>query len=109
MKLFFRTAIRTLSLICFFILTRQKITSLQNKKRFYVVISEIAIGMSWLFLYEAYTQIGVAISSLLYYLLWFNNSDDTFPFLFHEKLTNIKIIGFIIVLIGVFLINGSEK
>lgn len=64
------------------------------------------MGTSWMLLYEAYTSIGVSISSLLYYcgpVIVMVLS----PFLFNEKLTIYKVIGFISVLCGVFLVNGN--
>ena len=64
------------------------------------------MGTSWIFLYEAYSQIGVSISSLLYYcgpVIVMALS----PLLFKEKMTVAKIIAFIAVLCGVFLINGN--
>ena len=63
------------------------------------------MGTSWMFLYEAYTQIGVSIASLCYYcgpVIVMILS----PLLFKEKLTSIKIIGFLAVVIGIFLVNG---
>ncbi len=77
-----------------------------KKEIIFLVISGIAMGASWLFLYEAYAQIGVSISSLLYYcglVIVMVLS----PILFKEKLTIYKIIGFIFVLCGVFLVNGN--
>ena len=59
-----------------------------------------------MFLYEAYQQIGVSLSSLLYYcgpVIVMILS----PLIFKEKLTIPKILGFIIVLVGVFLVNGK--
>ena len=64
------------------------------------------MGLSWMFLYEAYQQIGVSLSSLLYYcgpVIVMMLS----PMLFHEKLTKPKVIGFAVVIVGVFLVNGN--
>ncbi len=106
---FLRTMIGTALLICLFLLTKQKITFYKNKKDFlFIVISGFAMGMSWILLYEAYTQIGVSISSLLYYcgpiIVMLVSS-----ILFGEKITNVKKIGFIIVLVGVLFINFSNE
>lgn len=105
---FLRTFIGTALLISLFLVTKQKITFYKNKKDFlFIVISGFAMGMSWILLYEAYTQIGVSISSLLYYcgpiIVMMLSS-----VLFGEKLTNIKKIGFMIVFVGVFFINFSK-
>lgn len=57
-------------------------------------------------LYEAYQQIGVSFASLLYYcgpVIVMIMS----PFVFKERLTKPKVIGFAIVLIGIVLVNGK--
>ena len=64
------------------------------------------MGTSWMFLYEAYQQIGVGISSLTYYcgpVIVMILS----PLIFKEKLTYPKIIGFLIVVAGLLLVNGN--
>ena len=64
------------------------------------------MGTSWMLLYEAYSRIGVSISSLLYYcgpVIVMVLS----PLLFKEKITIYKVIGFLSVLCGVFLVNGN--
>lgn len=64
------------------------------------------MGGNWLFLYEAYQQIGVGTASLLCYcgpVIVMALA----PILFHEKLTLHKCLGFLVVLVGVFLINGQ--
>ena len=67
----------------------------------------MAMGASWLFVYEAYVQLGVSIASLLFYcgpVIVMALS----TVIFGEKLTKNKISGFIAVIIGIFLINGQE-
>ncbi len=64
------------------------------------------MGCSWMFLYEAYHQIGVSYASLLYYcgpVIVMILS----PLLFKEKLTFQKITGFLIVIGGIVLVNGN--
>ncbi len=64
------------------------------------------MGMSWMFLYEAYQQIGVTVASLCYYcgpVIVMILS----PILFQEKLTPIKVTGFFIVFLGIVLVNGA--
>ena len=68
------------------------------------MISGVAMGTSWLFLYEAYRQIGVSVATLAYYC------GPVFvmvlsPILFKEKLTWTKVCGFLAVLTGMFLVN----
>ncbi len=101
-----RTLIGSLLLIAIFFLSRGKLTFWKHKKDFaFLAVSGIAMGTSWMFLYEAYAQIGVSIASLCYYcgpVIVMILS----PLLFKEKLTSPKIIGFLAVLIGIFLVNG---
>ena len=64
------------------------------------------MGTSWMFLYEAYQKIGVSLSSLLYYcgpVIVMILS----PIIFNEKLTVPKVLGFVTVLVGIFLVNGN--
>lgn len=102
-----RTLLGSLFLLAIFLLRKGKFTFYKNKKHFlYLAVSGIAMGTSWMLLYEAYTRIGVSISSLLYYcgpVIVMVLS----PLLFQEKLTIYKVIGFISVLCGVFLVNGN--
>ena len=67
----------------------------------------MAMGASWLFVYEAYVQLGVSIASLLFYcgpVIVMALS----TVIFSEKLSKNNISGFIAVIIGIFLINGQE-
>ena len=102
-----RTLIGSILLIVLFALSKGKMTFFRHKKQFlFLAVSGIAMGASWMFLYEAYVRIGVSIASLLYYcgpVIVMALS----PLLFKEKLTALKIAGFLSVLIGVFLINGN--
>lgn len=62
------------------------------------------MGMSWMFLYAAYQQIGVSIASLAYYcgpVIVIALA----PLIFKEKLTLVKVAGFVAVLFGLLLIN----
>jgi len=101
-----RTLIGSLFLIVLFLLSKGRFTFVQKKKDFlFLAISGAAMGISWMFLYEAYQQIGVSLSSLLYYcgpVIVMVLS----PILFREKLTASKITGFLLVLVGVVLVNG---
>lgn len=100
---------RTLSgavfLVLIFITTRQKAHFLENKTHFlYLVISGAALGASWLFLYEAYRQLGVGTASLAYYcgpvIVMILSS-----ILFKEKLTWATALGFAAVLMGMYCVN----
>jgi drug/metabolite transporter (DMT)-like permease len=104
---FTRTLIGSLLLIAICALTRQKVHLFQNNKHtLYLIISGIAMGTSWMFLYEAYQRVGVSIASLAYYcgpvivmILA--------PVLFREKLTKAKVAGFLAVLFGMFCVNAQ--
>lgn len=102
-----RTLIGSLLLILVFFLTRNKLTFYKHKKSsLFLLLSGMAMGTSWMFLYEAYAQIGVSIASLCYYcgpVIVMALS----PLLFREKLTAVKLMGFAAVLIGIFLVNGN--
>ena len=102
-----RTLIGSLLLIILFFISKGQLTFYRHKKQFlWLIVSGIAMGASWIFLYEAYTRIGVSISSLLYYcgpVIVMVLS----PIMFKEKLTAFKIIGFLSVLCGVFFVNGN--
>ena len=102
-----RTLIGSLFLIVLFFAGKGKLTFYQHKKQFlWLTVSGIAMGTSWIFLYEAYARIGVSISSLLYYcgpVIVMALS----PLLFKEELTVFKCLGFLSVLGGAFLISGK--
>lgn len=102
-----RTLMGSLSLIALFFITKQEIVVTRHKKDLlFICISGIAMGISWMFLYEAYAQIGVSVASLLYYcgpVIVMMLS----PVLFKERLTWIKTVGFLAVMVGIFLVNGN--
>ncbi len=102
-----RTLIGSIFLSVIFLTTKNKPTFHKKKKDLlYLIISGTAMGTSWIFLYEAYSQIGVSIASLLYYcgpVIVIMLS----PFLFKEKLTVVKILCFLAVLFGIILLNNS--
>lgn len=102
-----RTFIGSILLILIFVLSKTKLTFYKYKKDFiHLCISGVAMGTSWMFLYEAYQQIGVSISSLCYYcgpIIVMMLS----PLVFKEKITKNKLISFIIVIIGIILVNGQ--
>ncbi len=104
---FLRTLIGSILLIILFKLSSGKFTFTKYKKDLlFITLSGIAMGTSWMFLYEAYQQIGVGISSLIYYcgpVIVMILS----PFIFKERLTYSKIIGFLIVVVGLLLVNGN--
>ncbi len=101
-----RTLIGSILLIAIFI-SGGKLTFYKQKRQFlFLAVSGIAMGTSWMFLYEAYARIGVSIASLLYYcgpVIVMSLSS----LLFKERLTTNKVLGFLAVVVGVVLINGN--
>ncbi len=104
---FLRTFIGSALLIILFLLSKGKFHFTNRKKDYiFITLSGIAMGASWMFLYEAYQQIGVSLASLLYYcgpVIVMILS----PLMFKEKLTAPKIVGFVVVLVGIVFVNGN--
>ena len=104
---FFRTLVGSLMLVSIFIFSKREVSFKKYKKQtFFAILSGVAMGLSWMFVYEAYKQIGVSIASLVFYcgpIIVMIVS----PILFKEKLTLPKILGFITVFCGVLLVNGQ--
>lgn len=106
---FLRTMIGSILLILLFLLGKGRFHLREHRRDFlFILLSGIAMGASWMFLYEAYQQIGVSLASLLYYcgpVIVMVLS----PLIFKEKLTMPKVVGFLIVLTGIFLVNGQSS
>ena len=79
-----------------------------NKSHFrYLLISGVSMGASWMFLFEAYRQIGVSVAMLAYYcgpvtVIIFSQV------IFKEKITTVKFTGFFAVLLGIFFVNQQS-
>ncbi len=104
---FLRTLIGSVLLVVLFLIGKGKFHIKEHKKdTVFIALSGVAMGTSWMFLYEAYQQIGVSLASLIYYcgpVIVMILS----PLIFKEKLTFPKIIGFATVLVGIVLVNGN--
>lgn len=104
---YLRTLIGSIFLIFVFALAKQKIQFWKNKSHFfYLVISGVAMGTSWIFLFEAFAQLGVSIATLAYYcgpVIVMILS----PLLFKEQMTSAKLLGFLAVIIGMLCVNGQ--
>ncbi|WP_035425212.1 DMT family transporter [Atopobium fossor] len=100
----FRTFFGAASLlILLFASNRHALAGVARKEIAMLAISGAALGISWLFLFEAYTLVGVGIASLAYYcgpVIVMVLS----PLLFGEKLTSARVIGFCAVLAGAVLV-----
>lgn len=102
-----RTFIGSLLLLTIYLLKQNVFNFYRYPRQFcYLCISGVAMGASWLFLYEAYVQIGVSLASLLYYCgpIFVIASSS---FIFNEKLPTSKIIAIAIVLLGILLLNEN--
>lgn len=103
---FTRTLIGSLFLILVFSVSKNKALFSNKIHFFYLIVSGAAMGASWMFLYEAYAQIGVSIATLAYYcgpVIVMILS----PILFREKMTRAKLLGFLAVLIGMACVNDQ--
>lgn len=90
------------------VLRRRPLTLFQNRRSLaFLIGSGVGMSASWLFLYEAYRQLGVSLATLSYYagpvlvmLLA--------PLVLGERLTGPKISGFLVVLAGMALLYGGD-
>ena len=102
-----RSVLGTILLLAIYFLTGHKITALRHRKDlFFIGLSGISMAADWLFLFEAYAQIGVSMGMLINYCgpaIVVALS----PFLFKERLTRSKQAALLAALIGVFLISGQ--
>ena len=104
-----RTFIGSIFLLLIFRFTGNQFTFYKPKLRksfLFLLLSGAAMGLSWMFLYEAYQQIGVSIASLCYYCGPVSVMILS-PLLFNEHFTFRKVICFLLVFVGVCLINSQ--
>ncbi len=76
------------------------------REALYLLVSGAALGVAWLFLFEAYRYVGVGTASLLFYcgpVIVMVLS----PVLFGARLTAQKLLGFVAVICGAFLVVGG--
>ncbi len=102
-----RTLLGSLFLVAVFVISGQQVQCWRNKRHLlYLAVSGVAMGLNWMFLYEAYTQIGVSLGILACYcgpVIVMMLA----PVLFREKMTAPKLLGFLAVLTGMFLVNAQ--
>ena len=104
---FLRTVIGSAVLIAVSIIHREKYLCLRDRHDIlFLFLSGLALGAGWIFLFEGYRTAGVSISTTLYYLGPMIAMVLS-PLFFNEKLTKEKIIGAVIVFIGVLLLNPN--
>ena len=71
-----------------------------------IILSGACLGISWMFLFDAYIQIGVGTSTLIYYCAPVVVMALS-PLLFKERLTRAALVGFAFVLVGIVVVNGT--
>lgn len=78
-----------------------------KKEILFVVLSGIVMGLSWIFLYEAYVRIGVGLSSITYYcgpVIVMLSA----PLVFRKKLNASQYLCFVVVFAGIMLVSLPE-
>ena len=105
---FYRSLIGSVFLIALLSVRKHRPALLKNRRHFlYLAAAGVSMGASWMFLYEAYNLVGVSMATLIYYcgpVIVMALS----PFIFKEKLTLPKLMGFAAVLVGMFLVNSNS-
>lgn len=103
-----RTIIASIFFILIFLLTKNKIDIQGIKKNIFpLFFAGCALGVSWVFLFEAYSRIQISIATLIYYF------SPTIlilvsPIVFKDKLTIIKIFCVVLSTIGMFLVANIK-
>ncbi len=101
-----RTLIGSLFLLAVFLSSRTRPTCWNDKRHFaFLLASGVAMGTSWLFLFEAYTRVGVSVATLAYY------AGPVIvmvlaPIVFRERLAMSTLFGFLAVIAGMLCLNG---
>lgn len=103
-----RSLLGSVLLMGIFYFTGHRFTAALHNKRdlFFIALSGVAMAADWLFLFEAYAQIGVSLGMLI------NYSGPAIvvalsPVIFKERVTWQKLIALLLALAGVFLISGQ--
>ncbi len=104
---YLRTLLGELFLGAVFLLSRRDLTVYRSKRDVLLVsLSGFAMAADWLFLFEAYDQIGVSLAILINYVGPVMVVAVS-PFVFGEEVTKQKVIALGAAFIGVFLISGQ--
>lgn len=102
----FRGIIATLSIGIYHLITGKKMTLPRKRKDAVLLfLSGVAMGLNWIFLFEAYHYTAVSIATLSYYFAPVIVM-IVCPILFKEKLTPKQIVCFIMSTIGLVLVIG---
>jgi drug/metabolite transporter (DMT)-like permease len=105
---FYRSLVGAVVLLALFFLMGRKSAPRPTRKGLLLLAAAgIAMGLSGLFLYEAYAQVGVSLATLAYYcgpVLVMAAS----PLLLREGLTGKILFSFAVVAVGMILVNGND-
>ena len=102
----YRAILATLMIAVYLVATKQKIPFEEIKKELPLLLwSGAALGLNWIFLFEAYRYTTVSVATLSYYFAPVIVTVAC-PILFREKLTGKQIICFAMSTIGLVLIIG---
>lgn len=102
----YRAVLAILLIAVFLLLTRQKIPFAKIKKMLPLLLaSGVAIGINWIFLFEAYKYTTVSVATLNYYFAPVLVTIVS-PILFKEKLSCRQILCFVMSTLGLVLITG---
>ena len=106
---FFRTGIAGIALTLLFVAMDAKFTFWRHPRAFAALcVSGIAMGVSWMFLYEAYRLMGVGVA-FLFYCCGPVVVMAMSPLLFGGRLTKAVIAAFMAVFAGVVCVNGMAS
>lgn len=102
-----RSMLGSLMLAAIFLISGQKLTALQNKRDLlFIALSGFAMAGNWLFLFEAFAQIGVSMGMLINYcgpVIVVATS----PLLFGERVTWQRLLALAAAMVGVFFVSGG--
>ena len=91
----------------FLLLTKQKLSlGSIRKELLLLLLSGVAMGINWIFLFEAYKYTTVSVATLSYYFAPVIVM-VVCPFLFREKLTGKQVLCFVMATGGLVLITGT--
>lgn len=102
----YRAVLAALLIGIFLIVTKQKIPFAKIKKEVPLLLfSGVAMGINWIFLFEAYKYTTVSVATLSYYFAPVIVT-VVCPILFKEKLTAKQILCFVMSTVGLVMITG---
>lgn len=102
----YRAVLASLMIAVFLFVTGQKIPFKNIKKEVpLLLVSGMAMGINWIFLFEAYKYTTVSVATLSYYFAPVIVT-VVCPFIFKEKLTGKQLVCFVMSTAGLVLITG---